>query len=61
MRVHDDGGNPRQPPLVADLVARAAPGTSTRFVAISLDEALEARRELAEREQNARAALGVSS
>ncbi|MEC5191496.1 MULTISPECIES: biotin-dependent carboxyltransferase family protein [unclassified Arthrobacter] len=44
-----------------DLVARAAPGTSTRFVAISLDEALEARRELAERKKNARAALGASS
>lgn len=44
-----------------DLLARAAPGTSTRFVAISLDEALEARRELAERKKNARAALGVSS
>jgi biotin-dependent carboxylase-like uncharacterized protein len=43
-----------------DLVARAAPGTSTRFVAVSLDEALAARKELAERRRNARAALGVS-
>ncbi len=43
-----------------DLVARAAPGTSTRFVAVSLDEALAARKELAERRQNARTALGLS-
>ncbi|MCO4273271.1 biotin-dependent carboxyltransferase family protein [Pseudarthrobacter sp. HLT3-5] len=44
-----------------DLVARAAPGTSTRFVAVSQEEALVARRELAERRKNARAALGVGS
>lgn len=41
-----------------DLVARAAPGTSTRFTAVSLDEALGARKDLAERKKNARAALG---
>jgi allophanate hydrolase subunit 2 len=28
-----------------DLVARCAPGTKTRFVAVTMDEALEARRE----------------
>lgn len=44
-----------------DLVARAAPGTATRFVAVSQDEALVARKELAERKKNARAALGASS
>jgi biotin-dependent carboxylase-like uncharacterized protein len=44
-----------------DLVARAAPGTSTRFVAISLDEALVARKELAELKRNARAAIGEGS
>jgi biotin-dependent carboxylase-like uncharacterized protein len=43
-----------------DLVARAAPGTSTRFVAVSMDEALAARKDLAERKKNARAALGIS-
>ena len=43
-----------------DLVARAAPGTSTRFVAVSMDEALAARKELAERKNKARAALGLS-
>ncbi|MEX5302619.1 biotin-dependent carboxyltransferase family protein [Kocuria sabuli] len=32
-----------------DLLARATPGTATRFRAVSLDEALEARRERAER------------
>ena len=42
-----------------DLVARAAPGTSTRFVAVSLDEALVARKELAELKRNARAAIGA--
>lgn len=42
-----------------DLVARAAPGTSTRFVAVSLDEALAARKKLAERKKNARATLGA--
>jgi allophanate hydrolase subunit 2 len=42
-----------------DLVARAAPGTSTRFVAVSLDEALAARKKLAERKRNARATLGA--
>ena len=41
-----------------DLVARAAPGTSTRFIAVSLDEALGARKDLADRKKNARAALG---
>jgi biotin-dependent carboxylase-like uncharacterized protein len=44
-----------------DLVARAAPGTSTKFVAISLDEALVARKELAELKRNARAAIGAGS
>ncbi len=44
-----------------DLVARAAPGTSTRFVAVSLDEALVARKELAELKRNARAAIGAGS
>lgn len=43
-----------------DLVARAAPGTNTRFVAVSMDEALVARTELAERKNNAKAALGLS-
>ncbi|SDO91855.1 biotin-dependent carboxylase uncharacterized domain-containing protein [Arthrobacter sp. ok909] len=43
-----------------DLVARAAPGTATRFVAVSQDEALVAREELAELKKNARAALGAS-
>ncbi|MET3809582.1 hypothetical protein [Arthrobacter sp. UYEF3] len=43
-----------------DLLARAAPGTSTRFVAVALDQALAARKELAERRQNARTALGAS-
>jgi biotin-dependent carboxylase-like uncharacterized protein len=43
-----------------DLVARAAPGTVTRFVAVSLDEALVARKELAERKNNAWAALGLT-
>ncbi|MCM3687090.1 5-oxoprolinase subunit C family protein [Kocuria rosea] len=32
-----------------DLLARATPGTATRFRAVSMDEALEARRERAER------------
>lgn len=41
-----------------DLVARAAPGTTTRFTAVSLDEALGARKDLSERKKNARAALG---
>lgn len=44
-----------------DLVARAAPGTATRFVAVSQDEALAARKELAERKNNARATLGPNS
>jgi allophanate hydrolase subunit 2 len=44
-----------------DLVARAAPGTATRFVAVSQDEALVARKELAERKKSARAALGAGS
>jgi len=43
-----------------DLVGRAAPGTVTSFVAVSLDEALVARKELAERKEKAWAALGVS-
>jgi biotin-dependent carboxylase-like uncharacterized protein len=43
-----------------DLVARAAPGTATRFVAVSQAEALVARRELAERKNKAWAALGIS-
>lgn len=44
-----------------DLVARAAPGTTTRFIAVSLAEALGARKDLAERTKNARAALGANS
>ncbi|MFC4395568.1 biotin-dependent carboxyltransferase family protein [Arthrobacter sedimenti] len=43
-----------------DLVARAAPGTATRFVAVSMDDALEARRDLAERRNKAWAALGAT-
>ena len=43
-----------------DLVARAAPGTSTRFVAVSLEEALAARKELSERVKEAKAALGTA-
>jgi biotin-dependent carboxylase-like uncharacterized protein len=43
-----------------DLVARAAPGTATRFVAVSQDEALVARKELAQRTNDAWAALGVT-
>ncbi|MET3919321.1 biotin-dependent carboxyltransferase family protein [Arthrobacter sp. UYEF20] len=43
-----------------DLVARAAPGTATSFVAVSQDEALVARKELAERKNKAWAALGLS-
>jgi biotin-dependent carboxylase-like uncharacterized protein len=42
-----------------DLVGRAAPGTVTSFVAVSLDEALVARREHAERRAQAWAALGL--
>jgi biotin-dependent carboxylase-like uncharacterized protein len=42
-----------------DLVARAAPGTATRFIAVSLADALEARRELAERRNKAWAAIGA--
>jgi biotin-dependent carboxylase-like uncharacterized protein len=42
-----------------DLVGRAAPGTVTSFVAVSLDEALAARKELAERREQAWAALGL--
>jgi allophanate hydrolase subunit 2 len=30
-----------------DLVARSAPGTTTRFVSVTMDEALAARRERA--------------
>lgn len=43
-----------------DLVARAAPGTTTRFVAVSQEESLMARKELAERRNLAWAALGIS-
>ena len=43
-----------------DLVARAAPGTATRFAAVSLDDALAARRDLAERRNKAWAALGAN-
>jgi len=43
-----------------DLVARAAPGTATRFVAVSLADALEARRDLAEHRNKAWAAMGAS-
>lgn len=43
-----------------DLVARAAPGTATRFVAISLADALEARQDHAERRNKAWTALGAS-
>ncbi|GGI01639.1 biotin-dependent carboxyltransferase family protein [Arthrobacter liuii] len=43
-----------------DLVARAAPGTATRFVAVSLADALKARRDLAERRHKAWAALGAN-
>jgi biotin-dependent carboxylase-like uncharacterized protein len=43
-----------------DLVARAAPGTATRFEAVSLEAALVARKELAERKNDAWAALGAS-
>ncbi|MBT2551010.1 biotin-dependent carboxyltransferase family protein [Arthrobacter sp. ISL-65] len=42
-----------------DLVARAAPGTATRFVAVSLTDALEARRDLAERRNKAWAAISL--
>ncbi|MDJ0457676.1 biotin-dependent carboxyltransferase family protein [Arthrobacter sp. NQ7] len=43
-----------------DLVARAAPGTATRFVAVSLADALKARRDHAERWTKAWAAVGAS-
>ncbi|MDE8588397.1 biotin-dependent carboxyltransferase family protein [Arthrobacter sp. NQ4] len=43
-----------------DLVARAAPGTATRFAAVSLADALAARRDLAERRTKAWAALGAN-
>lgn len=43
-----------------DLVARAAPGTATRFVAVSLADALEARRDLAGRRHKAWAALDAN-
>jgi len=42
-----------------DLVARAAPGTATRFVGVNQDEALVARKELAQRTNDAWAALGA--
>ena len=42
-----------------DLVARAAPGTTTAFVPVSQAQALAARKELAERKEHARAALGA--
>lgn len=44
-----------------DLIARAAPGTATRFVAISLADALEARKDLTERRNKVWAALGRST
>ncbi|MFF2029233.1 biotin-dependent carboxyltransferase family protein [Arthrobacter sp. NPDC058192] len=44
-----------------DLLARAAPGTSTRFVAVSMDDALAARMELAKLKRKARAAIGAGS
>ncbi|UTT70537.1 biotin-dependent carboxyltransferase family protein [Arthrobacter sp. DNA4] len=43
-----------------DLVARAAPGTATRFAAVSLADALAARRDLADRRNKAWAALGAN-
>jgi biotin-dependent carboxylase-like uncharacterized protein len=43
-----------------DLVARAAPGTATQFVAISQDEALVARKKLAELKTKAWEALGAT-
>ncbi|UKA61832.1 biotin-dependent carboxyltransferase family protein [Arthrobacter sp. FW306-04-A] len=43
-----------------DLVARAAPGTATRFIAISQDEALVARKELVELKTKAWEALRAS-
>jgi allophanate hydrolase subunit 2 len=43
-----------------DLLARAAPGTATRFEAVSQEAALVARKELAERKNDAWAALGAS-
>jgi biotin-dependent carboxylase-like uncharacterized protein len=43
-----------------DVVARAAPGTATRFVAVSMDDALQARHDLTERRNKAWAALGAS-
>lgn len=43
-----------------DLLARAAPGTATTFVAVSQEEALAARRERAEHTNNACAALGLA-
>jgi biotin-dependent carboxylase-like uncharacterized protein len=43
-----------------DLVARAAPGTATKFVAVSQADALAARRELAELKGKAWAAVSAS-
>ncbi|VXC52127.1 Allophanate hydrolase subunit 2 [Arthrobacter sp. 9AX] len=43
-----------------DLVARAAPGTATTFQAVSLEDALEARRDLAEHRNKAWSELGAS-
>ncbi|WP_251042197.1 allophanate hydrolase [Arthrobacter sp. ISL-30] len=43
-----------------DLVARAAPGTATRFVAVSQDEAIVARKELAGLKNKAWEALGAN-
>ncbi len=43
-----------------DLVARAAPGTATRFVAVNQNEALVARKELAQCTNDAWAVLGAS-
>ncbi|MGY3565223.1 5-oxoprolinase subunit C family protein [Sinomonas sp. RB5] len=42
-----------------DLLARAAPGTSTHFVEVTLDEALEARKERSAFTARALAALGM--
>ncbi len=43
-----------------DLVARAAPGTATSFRAVSQQEALSARKELADRKNEAWAAVGAA-
>jgi hypothetical protein len=43
-----------------DLVAKAARGTATKFRAVSLDGALQARRDLSERRNEAWTAVGAS-